>query len=62
MDPDSPYKRLQAARDQILLDYYDRQDRAAAAKKRAQEDAELEAEARENYEIRFTSDLKGGSK
>lgn len=62
MDPDSPYKRLQAARDQILLDYYDRQDRAAAAKKRAQEDAELEEEAASNYTISFVYNERGGSR
>ena len=59
---DSPYRRLQAARDEIMLAYYERLEAASAAKKRAEEDAALEAEARENYEIRFTSDLKGGSK
>ena len=59
---DSPYRALQRARDEIMMAYYERQEAIANAKKRAQEDAELEAEARENYEIRFTSDLKGGSK
>ena len=62
MPQDSPYKRLQAARDQILLDYYDRQDKAAAARQRAQEDADLEEEAAENYTISFSYNLKGGSK
>lgn len=42
---DSPYRRLQAARDKIMLAYYDRLE----ATKRAQEDAALEAEAREDY-------------
>ena len=55
---DSPYRRLQAARDEIMLAYYDRLEAASAAQKRAQEDAALEAEAREDYEIRFTSDFK----
>ena len=59
---DSPYRRLQAARDEIMMAYYDRLEAASAAQKRAQEDAALEAEAREDYEIRFKSDLKGGSK
>ena len=59
---DSPNRRLQAARDEIMLAYYDRLEAASAARIRAEEDAALEAEAREDYEIRFTSDLKGGSK
>lgn len=59
---DSPNRRLQEARDKIMLAYFDRLEAASAAKKRAEEDAALEAEAREDYEIRFTSDLKGGSK
>ena len=59
---DSPERRLQAARDEIMLSYYDRLEAASAAQKRALEDAALEAEAREDYEIRFKSDLKGGSK
>jgi hypothetical protein len=62
MPQDSPYKRLQAAHDQILLDYYDRQDKAAAARQRAQEDADLEEEAAENYTISFSYSVKGGSK
>lgn len=62
MPQDSPYKRLQEARDQILLDYYDRQDKAAAARQRAQEDADLEEEASENYTISFSYNVKGGSK
>ncbi len=59
---DSPNRRLQEARDKMMLAYFDRLEAASAAKKRAEEDAALEAEAREDYEIRFTSDLKGGSK
>ena len=59
---DSPYRRLEAARDEIMLAYYERQEAAAAARIRALEDAALEEEAREDYEIRFKSDLKGGSK
>jgi hypothetical protein len=62
MASDSPYKKLQAAHDQILLDYYDRQDKAAAARQRAQEDADLEEEAAENYTISFSYNVKGGSK
>ena len=46
----------------MMLAYFDRLEAASAAKKRAEEDAALEAEAREDYEIRFISDLKGGSK
>ena len=46
---DSPNRRLQAARDKIMLAYYDRLEAASAAKKRAEEDAALEAEAREDY-------------
>lgn len=59
---DSPYRRLQAARDDIMLAYYERQEAAAAARIRAQEDAALEAEAREDYQISFKTDLKGGSR
>ena len=59
---DSPNRRLQAARDEIMLAYYDRLEAASAARIRAEEDAALEEEAREDYEIRFKSDLKGGSK
>lgn len=62
MAPDSPYKRLQEAGDQILLDHYDKQDQAAAARQRAQEDADLEEEAAENYTISFSYSMKGGSK
>ena len=49
MPEDSPYRRLQAARDEIMLAYYERLEAASAAKKRAEEDAALEAEAREDY-------------
>ena len=59
---DSPNRRLQAARDKIMLAYYDRLEAASAAKKRAEEDAALEAEAREDYQISFKTDLKGGSR
>ena len=59
---DSPYRCLQAARDEIMLAYYDRLEAASAAKKRAEEDAALEAEAREDYQISFKTDLKGGSR
>ena len=62
MASDSPYKRLQEAGDQILLDHYDKQDQAAAARQRAQEDADLEEEAAENYTISFSYNVKGGSK
>lgn len=62
MAPESPYKRLQEAGDQILLDHYDKQDQAAAARQRAQEDADLEEEAAENYTISFSYNVKGGSK
>lgn len=62
MPEDSPWKGIQAARDQILLDYYDRQDKAAAARQRAQEDEDLEEEAAENYTISFSYNVKGGSK
>ena len=59
---DSPYRRIQAARDEIMLAYYERLEAASAAKKRAEEDAALEAEAREDYQISFKTDLKGGSR
>ena len=62
MEPDSPYARLQATKDKMILDYYDRLDKAAAAKQRAKEDAELEEEAAENYTISFSYNVKGGSK
>lgn len=62
MPEDSPYRRLQAAQDEIMMAYYERQEAAAAARKRAEEDAALEAEAREDYEIHFKTDLKGGSR
>lgn len=62
MDADSPYARLQEAKDKMLLDYYDRLDKEAAARQRAKEDAELEEEAAENYTISFSYNVKGGSK
>ena len=62
MDADSPYARLQEAKDTMLLDYYDRLDKEAAARQRAKEDAELEEEAAENYTISFSYNVKGGSK
>lgn len=62
MEADSPYARLQAVKDKMILDYYDRLDKAAAAKQRAKEDAELEEEAAENYTISFSYNVKGGSK
>ena len=62
MEADSPYARLQATKDKMILDYYDRLDKATAAKQRAKEDAELEEEAAENYTISFSYNVKGGSK
>lgn len=62
MASDSPYKRLQEARDKIILEYYERKEAAAAARKRAKEDADLEKEAADNYTISFTYNVKGGSK
>ena len=62
MASDSPYKRLQEARDQIILEHLEREEAAAAARKRAEEDAALEEEAADNYTIRFTYNVKGGSK
>ena len=62
MTDDSPYARLQEAKDRILLDYYDKLDKEAAARQRAKEDADLEEEAAENYTISFSYNLKGGSK
>lgn len=62
MASDSPYKRLQEARDQIILEHLEREDAAAAARKRAEEDAALEEEAADNYTISFTYNVKGGSK
>ncbi len=62
MEADSPYARLQATKDKMILEYYDRQEKAAAAKQRAKEDAELEEEAAENYTISFSYNVKGGSK
>lgn len=62
MASDSPYKRLQEARDKIILEYYERKEAAAAARKRAKEDADLEKEAADNYKISFTYNVKGGSK
>lgn len=46
----------------MLLDYYDKLDKEAAARQRAKEDADLEEEAAENYTISFSYNLKGGSK
>lgn len=62
MTDDSPYARLQEAKDRMLLDYYDKLDKEAAARQRAKEDADLEEEAAENYTISFSYNLKGGSK
>lgn len=62
MASDSPYKRLQEARDKIILEYYERKEAAAVARKRAKEDADLEKEAADNYKISFTYNVKGGSK
>ena len=62
MASDSPYKRLQEARDKIILEYYERKEAAAAARQRAKEDADLEKEAADNYTISFTYNVKGGSK
>ena len=62
MPEDSPYKAIQAAKDKILLDHFQREDEAAAARKRAEEDAALEEAAAENYTISFSYKVKGGSK
>ena len=62
MASDSPYKRLQEARDQIILEHLEREEAAAAARKRAEEDAALEEEAADNYTISFSYKVKGGSK
>lgn len=62
MASDSPYKRLQEARDRIILEHLEREEAAAAARKRAEEDAALEEEAADNYTISFSYNVKGGSK
>ena len=62
LDPDSPYMKIQAAKDKILDRYLDRKEAAARAKHEAQEEKEREEDAIDNYTISFSYNVRGLSK
>ena len=63
VDPEnSPYARLNAARNKILREYYQKEREQKEAAAWAKREAELEEEALTNYVISFKSNVKGGSK
>lgn len=63
VDPEnSPYAKLNAAKNKILRDYYQKEREKKEAAAWAAREAELEEDAITSYEISFKSDVKGGSK
>ena len=63
VDPEtSPYARMEAAKNNILREIYQKERDKKAAATWAEREAELEEEALTNYVISFKSNVKGGSK
>ena len=62
VDPDnSPYAKMNAAKNKILREQYQKERDKKAAEAQAKREAELEEEALTNYVISFKSNVKGGS-
>lgn len=62
LDPESPYLKLQKARDAIVDQYLERREAAAQAQKKAQEEKEQEEDAFNNCKITFSYNVRGLSK
>lgn len=63
VDPEnSPYARMNAAKNKILREHYQKERDQKAAAAQAKREAELEEEAADNYTISFNYKVKGGSK
>lgn len=60
--PDPAYLKMEEARDQIQESYYQKLRDDRATKAQAKREAELEANAADNYTISFKYNVKGVSK
>lgn len=60
--PDPAVLKLEAARDQIQEEYYQKLRNDRIAKAQAKREAEIEKEAADNYTISFKYNVKGVSK